>query len=105
MAHYDANTNNIHDLYDHLGISRSDLVAATGNLQTLNSNMGTYSWGLTPHFGAARGEGSYVVRTSQGSARTSTIDLTTSGAASHIEHSLDIQLEPDGLQSCLTAVT
>ena len=70
MAHYDANTNNIHDLYDHLGISRSDLVAATGNLQTLNSNMGTYSWGLTPHFGAARGEGSYVVRTSQGSART-----------------------------------
>ena len=70
MAHYDANTNNIHDLYDHLGISRSDLVAATGNLQTLNSNMGTYSWGLTPHFGPSRGEGSYVVRTSQGGART-----------------------------------
>lgn len=61
MAHYDANTNNIRDLYNHLGISRANLVAATGNLQTLNSNMGTYSWGLTPHFGAARGEGSYVV--------------------------------------------
>lgn len=70
MAHYDANTNNIHDLFNHLGISRSDLLAATGNLQTLNSNMGTYSWGLTPHFGASRGEESYVVRTSQGGART-----------------------------------
>ena len=70
MAHYDANTNNIRDLYNHLGISRAELVSATSNLQTLSSNIGSYSWGLTPHFGAAKGEGSYVVKTSQGSART-----------------------------------
>ena len=57
MAHYDANTNNIRDLYNHLGISRAELASATGNLQTLSSNIGSYSWGLTPHFGAAKGEG------------------------------------------------
>lgn len=70
LAHYDANTNNIANLYGHLGITREDLVRATGNVQRLSSNMNTYSWGLEPHFGAARGEGSYTVRTSQGGSRT-----------------------------------
>lgn len=62
LSHYDANTNNIRDLYNQLGITRAELAAATNNVQRLNSNMGTYSWGLTPHFGPSLGEGSYTVQ-------------------------------------------
>ena len=70
LAHYDANTNNTRDLYNHIGISRAEIEAATNNLQMLDSNMGAYSWGLTPHFGSSKGESPYVVKTAQGSART-----------------------------------
>ncbi len=47
--------------------------------------MGTYSWGLTLTLSLVQQEvkGSYVVRTSQGGARTSIIDLTTWGSFSY----------------------
>ena len=70
LAHYDANTNNIRDLFSTIGITRAELSAATGNVQRLSSNIGSYSWGMTPQFGAARGEGSYTVKASQGGTRT-----------------------------------
>ncbi len=70
MAHYDANTNNIRDLYSTIGITRAEIQQATNNLQTQRSNGNTYSWGMTPHFSASQGEGSYTVKASQGGTRT-----------------------------------
>lgn len=62
MNHYDANTNDIRSLFDTIGITRAELSNATRNLQTLHSRDGNYSWGMTPHFGSAQGEGSYSVK-------------------------------------------
>lgn len=67
LRHYDANTNNIKDLYNALGITRAELAAT--KKQNLNSK-GLMSWGLTSHFSAAQGERSYTVRTSSGGTRT-----------------------------------
>lgn len=59
---YDRNINNFADLMDTIGITRGELYKASQNHQTLNSTSGNYSWGLTPHFGAARGEGTYRIK-------------------------------------------
>lgn len=68
LHHYDANTNNIKDLFAVMGITRSD-ISATHNGQ-INSKDGYYSWGLTPHFSYAQGERSYTVATSSNASRT-----------------------------------
>ncbi|MFZ1257964.1 MAG: hypothetical protein WAQ25_00660 [Candidatus Saccharimonas sp.] len=69
LAHYDANTNNIRDLFNVLGISRANIENTT--LRTLNSkNDGLISWGLTPRYSYAQGERSYTIRTSSGSTRS-----------------------------------
>ena len=70
MSSYDGNANNIRDFYDTIGITRAEIAAASNNVQILRSNAATYSWGMNPHFGAARGEGSYTIRASQGGTRT-----------------------------------
>lgn len=68
IHHYDANTNNIKDLFATLGITRADLTNA--RQQQVNSKDGMSSWGLTSHFSYAQGERSYAVKTSSGGMRT-----------------------------------
>lgn len=69
LRHYDANTNNIKDLYTTLGITRAEMAAA--KQQQLNSKRdGLISWGLTSHFSYGQGERTYTIRTSSGGVRT-----------------------------------
>ena len=67
LSHYDANTNNIKDLFTTLGITRTNVVNARAG--EINSK-GVYSWGLTSRFSAAQGERSYTVKTANGGTRT-----------------------------------
>lgn len=67
LGYYDGNHNNIRDLFNALGVSRSDVQNAT--LGEINSK-GIYSWALTPHFSAAQGERTYTVAASGGGTRT-----------------------------------
>lgn len=69
MSHYDANTNDIKQLFDAVGITRAELSQATQNLQTLSSRDGNYSWGMTPNFSSAQGEGTYAVKSAGGGMR------------------------------------
>ena len=66
LSTYDSNVNNIRDLYDAVGISRSDINQAGNNLEYHRSNEGLYSWGMKPVFGASQGEGGYTVKTGGG---------------------------------------
>ena len=66
LSTYDSNVNNIRDLYDAVGISRSDIDQAGNNLEYHRSNEGLYSWGMKPVFGASQGEGGYTVKTGSG---------------------------------------
>jgi len=68
LSNYDANTNNIRDLFNAVGISRSNIAAATKT--QINSKDGFYSWGLNPHFSASQGEKSYTVAATGGGTRT-----------------------------------
>lgn len=69
LAHYDANTNNIRDLFNQLGISRTNIQNTTK--QYLNSKRdGLISWGLTSRYSYAQGERSYTIRTDSGGTRT-----------------------------------
>ena len=64
---YDANTNNIRDLFNAVGISRQNLV----DMQDApHYSKGKFSWGLTSRFSAAQGERTYDVRTETGGLRT-----------------------------------
>ena len=67
LSHYDANTNNIKDLFTTLGITRTNVVNARAG--EINSK-GVYSWGLTSRFSAAQGERSYTIKTANGGTRT-----------------------------------
>jgi hypothetical protein len=67
LHHYDANTNNIKDLFKVLGITRANI--ADAHQQQINSK-DVYSWGLTSHFSYAKGERTYTVKTSSGGTRT-----------------------------------
>lgn len=67
VHHYDANTNNIKDLFNTLGITRANIASA--RQQQINSK-DVYSWGLTSHFSYAKGERSYTIKTSNGGTRT-----------------------------------
>ena len=58
VKYYDNNHNNIKDLFNSLGITKSELEAA--KKQTVNSK-GVYSWGLQSRFSKSQGEGSYTV--------------------------------------------
>lgn len=80
LHHYDANTNNIKDLFKELGITRNDIAGA--HQQQINSK-DVYSWGLTSHFSYAKGERTYAVKTSSGGMRTfyyRPLDLWDSGS-------------------------
>ena len=68
LHHYDANTNNIKDLFTKLGITRNDI--ANAHQQQINSRDGMNSWALTPHFSYAQGERNYTIQTSSGGSRT-----------------------------------
>jgi hypothetical protein len=69
LAHYDANTNNIRDLFNQLGISRANIQNTTK--QYLNSKRdGLVSWGLTSRYSYADGERPYTIGTSSGGSRT-----------------------------------
>ena len=52
LSTYDSNVNNIRDLYDTVGISRSDIDQAGNNLEYHRSNEGLYSWGMKPVIGS-----------------------------------------------------
>jgi hypothetical protein len=67
LSNYDANTNNIKDLFTVLGITRSDIVNTHAG--QINSK-GVYSWGLTSRFSYAQGERTYTIKTSSGGTRT-----------------------------------
>lgn len=58
LAHYDANTNNIQNMYNAIGITRSEIAAATSR-ETINSKDIPYSFGMNPHFSEAQGEHRY----------------------------------------------
>lgn len=67
LTHYDANTNNIKDLFTSLGITRADLAAAR---ETTANSKDVYSWGLTSRFSAAQGERTYTTLLPSGNTRT-----------------------------------
>lgn len=67
LSHYDANTNNIKDLFSTLGITRANIASAHSG--EINSK-GVYSWGLTSRFSAAQGERTYATKTASGGTRT-----------------------------------
>lgn len=58
MEHHSKNTNNIRDLFDSLGITRTEISKMT--TKTVTSNDGLYTWGLTPHYSYAQGERTYT---------------------------------------------
>lgn len=58
MANYDANTNNIRDLFTAVGITRAEVMAATKKI-TINSKDIPISFGMNSHFSAAQGERQY----------------------------------------------
>lgn len=64
LSYYDSNHNNIKELFNTVGISRSDI--ASTSVQSV-SNKEVYSWGLLPRFSASQGERSYSIKTSSGS--------------------------------------
>ena len=66
--HYDANTNNIKDLFTALGITRTDITSS--RTSQINSKDGYYSFGMGPHFSYTQGERSYTVKTATGATRT-----------------------------------
>ena len=68
LNHYDANTNNIKDLFKQLGITRNNIEDAKAG--EVNSKSGVYSWGLKSHFSKSQGERSYTVKTSSGGSKT-----------------------------------
>ncbi len=68
LNHYDANTNNIRDLFTAIGITRANISSSTES--QINSKGGYYSWGMVPHFSTSQGERSYTVKTSSGSLKT-----------------------------------
>ncbi len=66
LQHYDANTNNIQDLFNYIGINRGNISATSvGNV----NSKGNYSWGMTSRFSAAQGEQVYNIRTGGGGTR------------------------------------
>jgi uncharacterized repeat protein (TIGR01451 family) len=67
LRNYDANHNNIKDLFTVLGITRANIAAA--RTQEINSKT-TYSWGLMSRFSAIDGERTYTIGTSSGGTRT-----------------------------------
>lgn len=67
LRHYDQNDNNIKDLFNSLGIKRSDIAKAKSG--KFNSK-DVYSWGLTSRFSKGQGERTYTVKTSNGGQRT-----------------------------------
>ncbi len=58
LAHYDANTNNIKDLYTAIGITRDEIKSATTR-STVNSKNIPYSFGMHGQFSAVQGERQY----------------------------------------------
>ncbi len=69
LNNYDANTNNMKDLFTALGITREDLQslkATTVNSKTDNVR----SWGLTSRFSTAQGERTYTAPLASGGNRT-----------------------------------
>lgn len=65
---YDANRNNLKDLFTSLGITRKNISDTT--LGEVHSKKDVYSWGLNPHFSKSQGERSYTVKKSGGGTRT-----------------------------------
>lgn len=64
LFHFDHNTNNFRDVLTATGITRDEIITAGKNIQTISSTSGVYSWGTTPIFGAAKGEGRYSFKKS-----------------------------------------
>lgn len=65
MSHYDRNTNGVRDLYNTIGITRSEIAKAKPS--SINSKGGYLSWGMVPRFSRAQGEGQYNFPKSNGS--------------------------------------
>lgn len=53
LAPYDANTNNLHDIMNYMGISRDEIASATYSSWIVGNK---YSWGFNPTFSYAQGE-------------------------------------------------
>jgi len=53
LAPYDANTNNLHDIMNYMGISRSEIASSTYSSWIVGNK---YSWGFNPTFSYAQGE-------------------------------------------------
>lgn len=59
LQHYDANTHNIRDFYNAVGITRAELKAAGNNKTTIHSKSGVLSYGFRKHFSTGSGEHHY----------------------------------------------
>ena len=70
MSAYDNNHNNYKDLFNAIGITRAELLAATKNWQQPRSTDGNYSWGMLKNFSTAQGAGTYTVPATGGGTRT-----------------------------------
>lgn len=68
VAHYDANTNNIRDMYTAMGITRDEIASASRT--TINSKDIPYSFGMNPHFSEGQGERRYDFPLAQGGTGT-----------------------------------
>lgn len=69
LSNYDANTGNLRDLFNVLGISRSNIANSTYGQWNSHSD-GGYSWGHLTRFSYAQGERSYTIPTSNGGSTT-----------------------------------
>lgn len=69
LSSYDANAGNLKDLFNAVGITRSDIQGATTGKWNSHTD-GGYSWGHLSRFSYAQGERSYVVPTANGGSTT-----------------------------------
>jgi hypothetical protein len=67
LAPYDANSNNLQDVMNYVGITRAEITAAQFGSWT---TPGTLSWGFQPRFSAAQGEQAVAVTGPSGNAIT-----------------------------------
>lgn len=72
MSNYDNNTHNLKDIYNAVGVTRSELASMTENkyINAQSKNPTYYSWGHEPKFSYAQGERAYKIPTASGSSMT-----------------------------------
>lgn len=69
LSSYDANAGNLKDLFNIIGITRSDIANSSSGKWNSHTN-GGYSWGHLSRFSYAQGERAYTIPTSGGGSTT-----------------------------------